>query len=285
MKRLLLSLTLLWLGALAEPGIAADTVYYYYTNSLHSAAVVTDAHGNVVERTYYAPYGQVLNRSMRDGPGYTGHEEDPATGLVYMQQRYYDPQSGRFFSTDPVQPADDGENFNRYWYANDNSYRYTDSDGRCTNNHDCPDEQPAPPSPPSSTTTTQQKSGLIYKHGVPPGSPAVHKMLVCTAKCMGQTIRVTSTSESTPVHGPTDVHTRGLAADVTTSEPKVLMQCAANCGAVFQLNEYAHPSQNATGGHVHVQLTPGRHGATGPYYPQMPPSGQNSNPSQEDQGL
>ncbi|MGH2506881.1 MAG: RHS repeat-associated core domain-containing protein, partial [Ktedonobacteraceae bacterium] len=81
------------LGALALPAFAHDTVYYYYTTPLHNVVIETDASGNVVEGpTYYAPYGQVLNRSLRDGPGYTGHEEDPATGLVYMQQRYYDPE-------------------------------------------------------------------------------------------------------------------------------------------------------------------------------------------------
>lgn len=131
MKRVLLTLMLLGMAALVRPASAADTVYYYYTNTLQSAAAITDAHGNVVERTYYAPYGRVLNRPMRDGPGYTDHEEDPATGLVYMQQRYYDAQSGRFLSTDPVLPTDDGANFNRYWYAGDNPYRYTDPDGRC----------------------------------------------------------------------------------------------------------------------------------------------------------
>ena len=132
MKR---ALTLL-VGILAfvwlMPAWANDTVYYYYTNTLHSAVVETNAQGAVVETTYYAPYGQVLNRSMRDGPGYTGHEEDPETGLNYMQQRYFDPQSGRFLSTDPMQTADDGGNFNRYWYANDNPYRFTDPDGRET---------------------------------------------------------------------------------------------------------------------------------------------------------
>jgi RHS repeat-associated protein len=115
----------------AVPVFAHDTVYYYYTTPLHNVAVETDASGNVIERTYYAPYGQVLNREMRDGPGYAGHEEDPAAGLVYMQQRYYDPTSGRFISTDPVLPAANGSNFNRYWYAKDNPYRYTDPDGRC----------------------------------------------------------------------------------------------------------------------------------------------------------
>ncbi len=123
----------LLLGCLLTlPASAHDTVYYYYTNTLHSAVTETNAQGAVIEQTYYAPYGQVLNRPMRDGPGYTGHEEDPATGLVYMQQRYYDPEAGRFLSTDPVAAdPNSGGNFNRYWYANDNPYRYTDPDGRC----------------------------------------------------------------------------------------------------------------------------------------------------------
>lgn len=121
---------LLCLGMLAMPALGKDTVYYYYTDALHSTVVQADAQGNIVEQsTYYAPYGQVLNRPMRDGPGYTGHEEDPSTGLDYMQQRYFDPQSGRFISTDPVLPTNDGGNFNRYWYANDNPYRYTDPSG------------------------------------------------------------------------------------------------------------------------------------------------------------
>ena len=99
---------------------------------------VTDAQGQVLERTRYAPYGQVLNRPLRDGPGYTGHREDAATGLVYMQQRYYDPESGRFLSVDPVEAdAETGGNFSRYWYANDNPYRFADPDGRqsCTGSH------------------------------------------------------------------------------------------------------------------------------------------------------
>ncbi|GEM_PF-4711647 len=131
-----------WLVAAAGLLLAAvahahDTVYYYSSDSVHSEVVITDANRNVVERTYYAPYGQVLNRSLRDGPGYTGHEEDPETSLVYMQQRYYDPEAGRFLSADPVEAADNGANFNRYWYAKDNPYRYTDPDGRCADGFSC----------------------------------------------------------------------------------------------------------------------------------------------------
>ncbi len=42
-----------------------------------------------------------------------------------MQQRYYDPQVGRFLSVDPA-----ASEFNRYDYAADNPYRFTDPDGR-----------------------------------------------------------------------------------------------------------------------------------------------------------
>ena len=117
---------------LAMPAFAGDTVYYYLSDSLHSEVVVTDANRNVVETTHYAPYGQVLDRTLRDGPGYAAAAEDPATGLNYMQQRYYDPQTGRFLSTDPMTVTPDGADFNRYEYAKDNPYRYTDPTGMCS---------------------------------------------------------------------------------------------------------------------------------------------------------
>jgi RHS repeat-associated protein len=40
--------------------------------------------------------------TTEDTPGYTGHLEDDELGLTYMQQRYYDPVIGRFYSNDPV---------------------------------------------------------------------------------------------------------------------------------------------------------------------------------------
>ncbi|GAP65835.1 hypothetical protein MBSD_n1126 [Mizugakiibacter sediminis] len=109
----------------------AETVVYYHTDALGSPVAVTDANGNVIERTRYAPYGDTLNRPLHDGPGYIGHETDAPTGLVYMQQRYYDPILGRFLSADPVAvDAGKGTSFNRYWYTRDNPYRFNDPDGR-----------------------------------------------------------------------------------------------------------------------------------------------------------
>jgi uncharacterized protein RhaS with RHS repeats len=48
-----------------------------------------------------------------------------------MQQRYYDPGIGTFLSVDPVTAYEDPIGmFNRYKYANNNPYRFTDPDGR-----------------------------------------------------------------------------------------------------------------------------------------------------------
>jgi RHS repeat-associated protein len=121
-------LWLLW--AITLP-LSAQTVEYIHTDALGSPVAITDANRNVVERSEYEPYGALLNRPLSDGPGYTGHVSDAATGLSYMQQRYYDPGIGRFLSVDPVTAnSSTGGNFNRYWYANNNPYRFTDPDGR-----------------------------------------------------------------------------------------------------------------------------------------------------------
>jgi len=79
----------------------------------------------------YRAYGMEVMDAPRPGPGYTGHYRDVGTGLVYMQQRYYDPAVGRFLSVDPV-AADlkSGLGFNRYVYANSNPYAFIDPDGR-----------------------------------------------------------------------------------------------------------------------------------------------------------
>ncbi len=54
-----------------------------------------------------------------------------------MQARYYDPVIGRFYSNDPIDAVSHLSNeegvmgFNRYSYAVNNPYKYTDPDGRC----------------------------------------------------------------------------------------------------------------------------------------------------------
>ncbi|MFT3897348.1 MAG: RHS repeat-associated core domain-containing protein [Thermomonas sp.] len=106
------------------------TVKYQHTDALGTPVAVTSSTRAVLERSEYEPFGQLLNRAQHDGPGFTGHVQDAMTGLTYMQQRYYDPMIGRFLSVDPVTATSVGGNFNRYWYANNNPYKFIDPDGR-----------------------------------------------------------------------------------------------------------------------------------------------------------
>lgn len=103
---------------------------YYHTDALGSPVAETNAAGTVTQRSRYEPYGLPANTPFPDAPGYTGHVADSFTQLSYMQQRYYDPLIGRFLSVDPAVNSANGGSFNRYWYANNSPYKFTDPDGR-----------------------------------------------------------------------------------------------------------------------------------------------------------
>lgn len=112
---------------------AAGEVTYVYTDVQGTPVMESDAQGNITARYDYRPYGAPVTTAStpQDGPGYTGHVNDADTGLVYMQQRYYDPDVGGFISPDPIRPTPGNiYSFNRYAYANNNPIRYTDPDGR-----------------------------------------------------------------------------------------------------------------------------------------------------------
>src|SRR5690554_3442712 len=119
------------LASLTLPAYGQKTVQYFHTDALGSVVAVTDASGAPIERREYEPYGAQLTPAVQGGPGYTGHVQDAATGLVYMQQRYYDSACGSFLSADPVTAYGNPiSQFHRYRYANNNPYKLTDPDGR-----------------------------------------------------------------------------------------------------------------------------------------------------------
>ncbi len=122
---------ILVVGLVLSIPVVAQTVTYIHTDALGSVVAESGANGNVIKRYAYEPYGAIVGGRVTDGPGYTGHVSDSATGLSYMQQRYMDPQLGVFLSVDPVtayeQPV---RQFNRYRYANGSPYKFKDPDGR-----------------------------------------------------------------------------------------------------------------------------------------------------------
>ncbi|HET8554280.1 MAG TPA: RHS repeat-associated core domain-containing protein, partial [Rhodanobacteraceae bacterium] len=114
----------------AQQSNTVTKVTLIMTDAQGNVLMTTDVHGNVLARYTYRPYGMQQSGPTNKGPGYTGHVNDPDTGLVYMQQRYYDPD-GRFISPDPIRPTPGNiYNFNRYAYANNNPIVNIDPDGR-----------------------------------------------------------------------------------------------------------------------------------------------------------
>ena len=112
-------------------GQQQGTVTYVYTDPQGTPLAEADANGNITATYDYTPYGTTAMGTPPNGPGYTGHVNDPETNLTYMQARYYDPATGHFLSVDPDTPtAGNGFNFNRYAYASNNPIVNTDPTGK-----------------------------------------------------------------------------------------------------------------------------------------------------------
>src|SRR5205823_2713704 len=130
--------TLLGLGLLFGLGTTVPAVAqvrtYFVTDALGSPILATDLNGNTAWSEDYLPYGERrINAAGSSGNTrwFTAAAQNPNTQLLYMGHRFMDPVQGRFVSMDPSGVSStDGANFNRYWYANNNPYRYLDANGQ-----------------------------------------------------------------------------------------------------------------------------------------------------------
>ncbi len=95
------------------PHAVAAEYRFYHPDPLGSNVVVTDRSGNVVQRTVSDPFGETKATVNASGQSvspsanrtrhlFTGHEQDPESGLHYMGARHYDPFVGRFLAVDPA---------------------------------------------------------------------------------------------------------------------------------------------------------------------------------------
>ncbi len=136
-------------------GTGTVNVRYLHTDALGSPVAETGPTGAILKRNSYEPFGAAYGGTSLDGIGYTGHVMDQATGLTYMQQRYYDPAIGAFLSVDPMAvDTKTAWNFGRYNYASDSPYRFKDPDGRasvgCQATNSCPGQNFTKPTAPPS---------------------------------------------------------------------------------------------------------------------------------------
>ncbi len=110
-----------------------DTITYLHADQIGSANTGTTSTGAISWREQYTPFGRTLTSPLVNNyqAGFTGHIKDSATGLNYMQARYYDSLIGRFLSTDPIGFSPKRpEMFGRYTYVNNNPVNGVDPDGK-----------------------------------------------------------------------------------------------------------------------------------------------------------
>ena len=130
--------------------VSGSTVYSSIADHLDTPVKQIDASGAVAESVLYSPFGAVDSQtgSINTKHGYTGHEEDTDTGLVYAEARYYNPAIGRFLSQDPSHLylghqgftgligternliLSDPQQLNSYSYVRNNPVNLTDPSGK-----------------------------------------------------------------------------------------------------------------------------------------------------------
>jgi len=105
---------------------------FYLFDALGSVVNQTNQDGSIRTRHQYDAWG-ALRASVGaswNRFGFTGHEHDAETGLIYFQGRYYDPETGRFLSLDPVPGTPDvAPSLHRYLYVFANPTLYVDPTG------------------------------------------------------------------------------------------------------------------------------------------------------------
>jgi RHS repeat-associated protein len=116
----------------------AGGVFYYFSDHLKTASVITDSAGVIKAESDYYPWGgelQFVNNDTNDYK-FTGKKRDVETGLDYFGARYYSNGLARFVSADwsatpvpvPYAHFDDPQTLNLYRYPS-NPETYADLDG------------------------------------------------------------------------------------------------------------------------------------------------------------
>jgi RHS repeat-associated protein len=107
---------------------------YVLPDHLGSVRQLVDSDGRVSLAQSFDPFGVLNSQHGTPNPqlpfGYTGEQEDPSTGLVFLRARYYDPYLNRFISPDTIIPDfENPQSLNRYSYVVNNPVRFVDPSG------------------------------------------------------------------------------------------------------------------------------------------------------------
>jgi RHS repeat-associated protein len=127
-------------------------VNYLAGNQQGTDTLALNARTRSITRRYYDPYGNPIGAAPASWPGtrgFVGGTTDPATGLTNLGAREYNPATGAFITTDPIQDPQDPQDLNPYAYAADNPATLADPTGltECTPSpgYPCVSDNPPPP--------------------------------------------------------------------------------------------------------------------------------------------
>ena len=114
-------------------------MFYYFSDHLKTASVITDSTGNIKSESDYYPWGGELQFVANDSNHYkfTGKERDSESGLDYFGARYYSNGLGRFITPDwdakaaavPYAEFADPQSLNLYTYVRNIPTTRPDVDG------------------------------------------------------------------------------------------------------------------------------------------------------------
>ncbi|MFZ1881509.1 MAG: DUF6531 domain-containing protein [Gaiellaceae bacterium] len=110
--------------------INGTAVLYYVHDRIGSTRVLTNSSGAVAASATYAPYGGLAGSTgtAANPFGFAGSYTDSESGLLYLQNRYYDTATGQFITVDPMVELTAAA----YAYASGDPVNVTDSAGLCS---------------------------------------------------------------------------------------------------------------------------------------------------------
>ncbi len=78
--------------------------FYYHADGLGSVAALTDSRQKAMESYSYSSFGDIKRQGdkVKNTYTFTGREFDEEIDLYYYRARYYDAETGRFISFDPI---------------------------------------------------------------------------------------------------------------------------------------------------------------------------------------
>jgi RHS repeat-associated protein len=156
---------------------ARDT-YYYLTDANNNVTAVTNSSG-VVERYVYTAFGKT---TMYDGPDslggdyssphtvssvgntrlFAGKQADLTTALIIMGGRIYNPSTGQFLTTDPLQ-----SDSNLYRYCLNDPTGLTDPSGMIVNTDANEGWTSCAPEVPSAPASDLEETALLFAYSSP----------------------------------------------------------------------------------------------------------------------